>query len=67
MTDETRLALLEQSHTHLNETLNRIESKLEKLDSRFDSISEKADGHLKWLAGTIMTLGLALAGWIHIH
>lgn len=60
MTDETRLCLLEQSHTHINETLLRLERK-------FDKIESDNAANLKWLGGVVITIGLALAGWIHLH
>ncbi len=60
MPDDTRLALLEQSHTHISETLVRLEHKLDKIE---------LDGanNLRWLVGIVVSLGITLAGWIHIH
>ena len=37
MKEETRIALLEQSIGHINETLLRLESKIDKLDGKLDS------------------------------
>lgn len=38
MTDETRIALLEQAINHINETLLRIEKKFDHVDQRFDKL-----------------------------
>ena len=57
---EVRIALLEQSITHISETLTRIESRFGKSDS-------EASANFKWLIGIFVTIGLSLAAWIHVH
>ncbi len=70
---EVRLALLEQSITHVNETLLRIDNRLSSIESKierkFDEVDkklEKFDGRLwtnfYWILGTVFTLSSVLAG-----
>ena len=60
---DTRIALLEQSQNHIYETLIRIEKRfddmeiksekrLDKIDQRFDKI----DSNHKWLIGLVVTI-----------
>lgn len=49
MSDDTRLALLEQSIEHLDQTLLRI-------DGRLDKLEERQISNFKWIMGTIVTL-----------
>jgi len=53
--DQLRLALLEHSNTGILQSLNKLESKLDKLDSKIDS-------HFNWSMGTVSVLYLALFG-----
>lgn len=59
---ETRIALLEQSIGHINETLVRLEKRFDKLDdislshftrleSSIDKLRDKMDSTTKWLVG----------------
>lgn len=71
MKEDTRIALLEQSIGHINETMTRIEKRFDSIDKRFDSIDKrfdrvearldsldgKIDSNFKWL------LGLYIAGY----
>lgn len=41
--EDTRLALLEQSIEHLNETLRRFEKRFDQIDARFEQIDAKFD------------------------
>lgn len=43
MSDETRMALLEQSVGHVDETLTRIEKKFDRVEDRFDKTDSKID------------------------
>ena len=43
MKEETRVALLEQSIGHINETLLRIEKGFDAVDFRFDRIEKRID------------------------
>ena len=63
VTEETRLALLEQSSCHIQETLRRIEDKFDRIDVRFnkvddrlDRLSERVDANFKWTMGVMITL-----------
>ncbi len=40
---ETRVALLEQSMGHINETLLRIEKRFDKIDDKFDKMDDKLE------------------------
>lgn len=67
---ETRIALLEQSQVHLYETLLRIEKrfdqidekftkiddKFDKVNERFDKLYEKLDSNNKWLIGLAVSV-----------
>lgn len=43
MKDGTRIALLEQSITHINDTMLRIEKRFDAVDARFDRIELRID------------------------
>ena len=40
-TTDTRIALLEQSIGHINDTLKSIDKRFDKIDKRFDKIDEQ--------------------------
>src|SRR5580698_8262567 len=48
MSDDTRIALLEQSISHINETMTRIDRRFDSLESnmnmRFDKVDARIDG-----------------------
>jgi hypothetical protein len=46
-TDDTRLALLEQSIGHINQTLQRIEKRFDKIDNGLDSIEKNINQGFK--------------------
>lgn len=63
----TRLALLEQTTSHIQQSLDRIQNrfdvfddKIDKLTSKFDNtldkIESKMDANSKWLLGFIITI-----------
>jgi septation ring formation regulator EzrA len=41
MTEETRLALLEQSIDHINQSLERIDKRFDSIDKRFEKVDQK--------------------------
>lgn len=43
MKDDTRLALLEQSIGHINETMLRMEKRFDKVDKQFDEVDKRFD------------------------
>lgn len=49
MSDDTRVALLEQSICHIDQTLLRV-------DNRLDKLEERQISNFKWIMGTIVTL-----------
>ncbi len=66
-TDDTRLALLEQSINNINNTMQNIEKRLERMDARFDRLESKVDTGFKdinnrlwsnffWLVGASTTI-----------
>jgi hypothetical protein len=60
-TTETRIALLEQSISHINETLNRI-------DKRLDTMETNSVSQFRWIVGIIITLfGLPIIQNTIIH
>jgi hypothetical protein len=56
MTEETRLALLEQSIEHISETLHRLDKRFDKLESKIDEVQLKAYVQFRWLIGALLTL-----------
>lgn len=74
MTDDTRIALLENNIGHINKTLERIEKRFDSVDKRFDAmdtkidkLSDKTDTNFKWLVGTMISLFLitVIASLLH--
>lgn len=71
MSDDTKIALLENNIGHINKTLERIEKRLDsmdaKIDNGFSSINSKVDNNFKWLIGTMISLFLitVLASFLH--
>ncbi len=75
-TDQTRLALLEQSINNINNTLIRFEKRFDKLDVRFDRVDEQlnvirkeSNSDFKWLltifGGLIFSLFGIMAHSLH--
>lgn len=46
-TDDTRLALLEQSINNINDTLKSFEKRFDKLDNKLDNLEKKVDSGFK--------------------
>jgi len=47
MKEDTRIALLEQSINHINETMLRIEKRFDTMDKRFDFLEARMDSGFK--------------------
>ena len=75
---DTRVALLEMSISHINETLIRIDKRFDKIDERFDKIDErfnkidqKIDSNFKWTLSLLVIpfyssiIGLFLGKVLH--
>ena len=67
--EETRLALLEQSINNINDTMVRFEKRFDKIDERFDKIGEKLDkidakidANLKWILKIFLPIFLGMLG-----
>lgn len=62
---DTRLALLEQSITHIDSALTRIESKQEsydfRIDQKFNLLIDKIDSNNKWLIGLSLSIIFSLS------
>jgi len=60
MSEETRLALLEQSIGHINESLFDIKNELKNINSKIssqgESLNSKIDSHFRWTTGLIFGL-----------
>lgn len=67
VSDETKLALLEQTTSHLYETLSEIKHEIKSskeesrtrfitLEDKFKRLDEKIDFNFKWIMGVMMTL-----------
>ncbi len=46
---DTRVALLEMSISHINETLMRIDHRFDKIDQKLDKLDSKIDSRFFWL------------------
>lgn len=73
---ETRIALLEQSIGHVNQTLLRIENQLDKLtggtNQKLDSLENKMDATTKWLIGIGISILFSVGTFVlsllnHLH
>ncbi len=71
MKENTRVALLEQAITHINQSLIRIEKRFDSVDARFDKVDSKLDrldskidSTLKWMLGVYFAGFGALFGMI---
>lgn len=53
---DTKVALIEQSVLHINQSLERMEKRFDSLDSKFNRIEEKIDSSNRWL----LTLGVSV-------
>lgn len=53
-TQETRIALLEQSICHINETLIRFEKRFDKIDEKFEKIENEIKWVMRFLIGAIL-------------
>jgi uncharacterized coiled-coil protein SlyX len=77
--EETRLALLEQSISHINETMQRFDKRFDRIDAKFDQIDarfeqmnsrfqqmdSKIDSHFHWMVGLMFGLyAMGLTGLI---
>jgi hypothetical protein len=56
MSDETRIALLEQSLLHINMTLSRIEDRFNKIEIDMGRLHESIHSHFKWTMGVMISL-----------
>ena len=54
--EETRLALLEQSINHINETLREIKAEIKSIDSNIKELNSKIDSQFRWTIGLIFGL-----------
>jgi hypothetical protein len=60
--ESTRLALLEQSIEHINQTMQRLEL---SMNSKFDKLDTKIDSNFKWLLMIIVGLSGVMAHGFH--
>jgi tetrahydromethanopterin S-methyltransferase subunit G len=54
--EEARIMLLEQKNDDFNQTLLRIEKRLDSLDTKLDAQNNKIDSHFRWTIGLIFGL-----------
>ena len=52
--EDTRLALLEQSISHINATLLRFEHRFDQLDSKLEKLDSRIDSNFKWLLSVMI-------------
>ncbi len=46
---ETKVALLEQSTTHIHHGIDRIEKRFDLVDKKIDKLDEKGEANLRWM------------------
>jgi tetrahydromethanopterin S-methyltransferase subunit G len=66
-TEDTRLALLEQSIMNINQTLNRMETRFDRLENKMDTGFKDVNSRLwtsfLWMLGLYAsTIGIVLSG-----
>jgi predicted nuclease with TOPRIM domain len=52
----TKIAILENKHLYINETLLRIEKRLDRIDTRFDKLEEKIESGFKDVKSDLIRL-----------
>jgi uncharacterized coiled-coil protein SlyX len=65
LTEDTRLALLEQSINHINETLKRMEKRFDLMDQKFESLNNKLWSMQLWIIGGFASILLIIAHSLH--
>lgn len=49
--EDTRLALLEQSINHIDETLKRFDKRFDVMEAKMDKMDSRIDSNFKWTLG----------------
>lgn len=56
-----KVALLEQSIGHINQTLIRIEKRLDKIDDQFNEFRRDVKSDFRWMIGLMIGFGSGLS------
>jgi uncharacterized coiled-coil protein SlyX len=75
MKDDTRIALLEQSIGHVNESLIRIEKRFDRVETKIDTLDNKINdasktswSQFRWIIGIVIALtGTVITALIKGH
>lgn len=62
---ETRVALLEMSISNINDTLNRLEKRFDKVDDEFVDLRKDMKFDFRFLIGAISALAAIMAHGFH--
>lgn len=64
MTDDTKIALLENNIGQINDTLKRIDKRLDTVDAKLDKINDRMWSNFLWLLSLILSSSVGLAALI---
>lgn len=64
MKDDTRLALLEQSIGHINESLLRIEKRFDSLETKIEDVRKNSWSQFRWIMGFMFAVASAFIGMV---
>jgi hypothetical protein len=64
MKDDTRLALLEQSIGHINESLARIEKRFDNVEVKIEDVRKNSWSQFRWIMGFIFAVSSAVMGMV---
>lgn len=62
---DTRVALLEMSISNINDTLGRIEHRLDKMDDKIDGVRKEMKSDFRWILAFIVGLAGVMAHGFH--
>lgn len=62
---EVRVALLEQSIGHINETFVRFEKRFDAIEAKFDKLDAKIDKHFYWTISALCSMFAIMAHGFH--
>ena len=63
-TNDTKIAVLENTNTHILDAIKRIDSTMIQIMARLDKLDSKITTSFFWLFGLIVTMTLSLSTYI---
>lgn len=65
MSNDVKIAVLENTIGHINETLSRIDQKIDRLNQRMDKLDHRQWTNFLWLLSAIIGLAGVMAHGFH--